>query len=141
MSKPAYLPIEEFSEGGYMQEANRQFFHSLGLALERREGFTKETALDFLKQHGVQFGEDAIDCVWTFIRCAGMDKGHLSGVWDSRDDPEGIVYAIGSNGINPMSEEKANKVVKEQIEKYKVRTAKFGWGVQPANKPIDLRGA
>ena len=28
-----YLPIEEFKERGYLQEANRLFFHPLGIAL------------------------------------------------------------------------------------------------------------
>lgn len=29
-----YIDIEEFREIGFLQEANRQFFHPLGLALE-----------------------------------------------------------------------------------------------------------
>ena len=28
-----YMPIEEFKERGYLQEANRLFFHPIGLAL------------------------------------------------------------------------------------------------------------
>lgn len=36
MSEPTikYLPFGELLEGGYLQEANRRFFHPLGLALE-----------------------------------------------------------------------------------------------------------
>jgi len=29
-----YMPIEEFSRDGYLQEVNRRFLHPLGLALE-----------------------------------------------------------------------------------------------------------
>ena len=55
------MDIKEFWERGYLQEANRLFFHPLGLALE--------VIVD---------DED------------GSVK--LGGVWDSRDDPEGIVF-------------------------------------------------
>lgn len=136
MSKPAYIPIEELREGGYVQEANRQFFHPLGLALEVREGFTKESILEFLTQHGIRFGDDAIDCVWTFVHTIGMDKWHLSGVWDDRDDPEGIVYAIGPNGINPIDRDKALKVVGEMTAKAKVRNERFGWMIQPMDSEL-----
>lgn len=34
MSNIKYMDIKEFRDQGYLQEANRQFFHPLGLALE-----------------------------------------------------------------------------------------------------------
>ena len=54
------IGIKEFKEEGYLQEANRRFFHPLGLALE--------VIID--KDGGVVLG----------------------GIWDSRDDPEGILF-------------------------------------------------
>jgi len=54
------IDIKEFREAGYLQEANRQFFHPLGLALE------------------VVISDD------------GTEK--IGGIWDYRDDPEGIVF-------------------------------------------------
>lgn len=33
-----YLDLQEFQERGYLQEANRLFFHPLGLALEISQG-------------------------------------------------------------------------------------------------------
>jgi len=54
------MGIEEFVAKGFLQEANRQFFHPLGLALEVTE--TEDGQL------------------------------RLSGVWDCRDEPEGIVF-------------------------------------------------
>ena len=65
MSKIKRVDIREFCEKGFLQEANRLFFHPLGLALEVD---TKE------------------------------DEWKLSGVWDYRDDPDGMLYEenIGS---------------------------------------------
>jgi len=55
------MDIKEFQNRGYLQEANRLFFHPLGLALE------------------VIIDEED-----------GSVK--LGGIWDSRDDPEGMVF-------------------------------------------------
>lgn len=63
MSKINRIPIAEFRALGFLQEANRLFFHPLGLALE------------------VSVSEDGTES--------------LGGVWDYRDDPEGIVFGEG----------------------------------------------
>ena len=55
------IGIKEFQEEGYLQEANRRFFHPLGLALE------------------VIMNDEDGSMV-------------LGGIWDSRDDPEGILF-------------------------------------------------
>ena len=55
------IDIKEFRELGYLQEANRLFFHPLGLALE------------------IVQEED------------GSER--LGGVWDYREDPEGMAFA------------------------------------------------
>lgn len=34
LQKIKWMGVKEFREEGYLQEANRQFFHPLGLALE-----------------------------------------------------------------------------------------------------------
>jgi hypothetical protein len=54
------MDISEFREIGFLQEANRKFFHPHGLALE------------------VVVEEDGTE--------------RLGGIWDYRDDPEGIFY-------------------------------------------------
>ena len=61
MSDVKRIDIKEFRKLGYLQEANRRFFHPLGLALE------------------VIVDTDTGDV-------------KLGGIWDSRDDPEGIVF-------------------------------------------------
>ena len=62
MPELKYMNIKEFVDEGYLQEANRQFFHPLGLALE------------------IKTGND------------GAEPWYLSGVWDNRDDPEGVMF-------------------------------------------------
>lgn len=58
------IDIREFRERGYLQEANRRFFHPLGLALEV-----------------IVPEPDDEDQTW-----------RLGGVWDYRDDPEGMMF-------------------------------------------------
>jgi hypothetical protein len=61
-----HMSIKEFREKGFLQEANRLFFHPLGLALQ-------------------------VD-----IDSSGNET--LGGIWDYRDDPEGILF--GDSMIN-----------------------------------------
>lgn len=68
MSAIKYMDIQEFLEGGYLQEANRRFFHPLGLALE------------------VNIAEDGTEILGPEMLCR---------VWDHRDDPEGMSYGPG----------------------------------------------
>ena len=75
------MNIREFRELGFLQEANRLFFHPLGLALE----------------------------------IIVSDEGDsLGGIWDYRDDPEGIMFKQG------MVEEAKIKTV-ENLRKSKVK--------------------
>lgn len=96
MSKKVnYMNIQEFREKGFLQEANRQFFHPLGLALE-----------------------------------VGIDKSgdeFISGVWDYRDDPEGMSYWMK----DIEQAEKKMKYVQELFDsKAELRTQLFGDPVQ-----------
>lgn len=54
------IDIAEFRELGFLQEANRRFFHPLGLALE------------------IHVDDDGAET--------------LGGVWDYRDDEEGMIF-------------------------------------------------
>jgi hypothetical protein len=62
-----YLDIKEFREFGYLQEANRQFFHPLGLALEVNiDDETGEETLGRVWDYrddpeGMNYGEGVID--------------------------------------------------------------------------------
>lgn len=97
MSEIKRIDIREFRELGYLQEANRQFFHPLGLALE------------------VQVPETS------------RGKETLGGVWDYRDDPEGVYYAEGY-GLDP---EKAARVLTQVQRMYPRRIEALGFWIQP----------
>lgn len=82
------MDIREFRSEGFLQEANRLFFHPLGLALE------------------VNVEDDGTET--------------LGGVWDYRDDPEGV--AFGSDMIDP---EKIRKVEDERARHVAARRTMF----------------
>lgn len=94
MSAIKYMDIDEFREGGYLQEVNRRFFHPLGLALE------------------VTVGEDG-------------HAASLVGIWDNRDDPEGMSYGPGM-----IDTEKREKVSDEFDRKYQERRRILGYTIQ-----------
>lgn len=86
------IDIKEFREQGFLQEANRLFFHPLGLALE------------------IVQEDDGSEC--------------LGGVWDYRNDPEGMLF--GNKSMNkPEFKEKAQRV--EELRKSKLN-ARFETG-------------
>jgi hypothetical protein len=121
-----YMDLDEFREVGFLQEANRQFFHMLGLAIEVREGFKdRDEVQAWLHERGIHFGTDAVDCVWSFIVAAGLNKAHLGGVWDYRSDPEGMVFAPGV--IEPA---KASRVQAEREKHYPARRKLFNSSTQ-----------
>lgn len=64
--KTKYMLSKDFLEFGFLQEANRLFFHPLGLALE----VTIPDAVDETKQ----------------------DEEYFLRVWDYRNDPEGTAF-------------------------------------------------
>lgn len=49
----------------------------------------------------------------------------LGGVWDYRDDPEGMAYGEGP------SEELAENVLLERVKHAGARLERFGWTIQP----------
>lgn len=75
------IDIKEFRDKGFLQEANRLFFHPLGLALE------------------VIVDDDG-------------GKVTLGGIWDYRDDPEGMFFGnemINQKRIDHIKELKDSK--------------------------------
>ncbi len=105
-----YIDIGEFCERGYLQEANRQFFHPLGLALE------------------VTVEEDG--------------SARLGGVWDYREDPEGIVFD-GPADYGPddygLDQAKALRVARDLEAHEAARRKMFGQIVQPLTNDLDKR--
>ena len=87
------MDVAEFRSLGFLQEANRQFFHPLGLALE------------------VDVDDD------------GNER--LSGVWDYRDDPEGIIF-----GPTTIDRDKVDHVARERLRHAEARRLLIGAVVQ-----------
>jgi hypothetical protein len=97
MSDINYMNIAEFRKLGFLQEANRLFFHPLGLALE------------------IVVNDDGSE--------------QLGGVWDYRDDLEGIMF-----GPDVIDIEKIKNVDQEYDKHDQFRCAMFG-NVDPIQKP------
>jgi hypothetical protein len=93
------IDIAEFRDEGYLQEANRLFFHPLGLALE------------------VIIDEET-------------GETELGGIWDFRDDPEGILYRPETLGT-AEAYDKAGRIALERATKGAVRWKRYGYVVQP----------
>ena len=87
------IDIKEFRAKGFLQEANRLFFHPLGLALE------------------------------VLIDELGNEK--LGGIWDYRDDPEGILFEESS-----IDQEKIDYILNLKESKREVRFTVLGGYIQ-----------
>ena len=90
-----YLDLGDLRDDGYLQEVNRQFFHPLGLAL----AIIAPTV-------------------------AGEQPAFLT-VIDSRDDPEGMIFAPTDLA------EKALKLEEISRLRYAARVNALGYWVQP----------
>lgn len=89
------MDLDEFRRGGFLQEANRRFFHPLGLALE------------------VVVAEDG--------------TATLGGIWDCRDDEEGIIFTGG------VDREKVDHVAAEYERHRERRLRLMGDVIQPVD--------
>lgn len=107
-----HIPIGEFRELGFLQEANRLFFHPHGLALE-------VTLCDDCGGDGQvagAYGGETDACP----TCDGRGTW-VSGVWDYRDDPEGVLFGAGDDRA-----EKAATVAAERARHRVARATLFG---------------
>lgn len=95
------LNINEFVEKGYLQEANRLFFHPLGLSLV------------------VKYDEDSQQfALGGVLDCRSDEEGVVFG--SSKDSGQASVRT-----------EKFSSVQKEIKEKSSIRVQRFGWSIQP----------
>jgi len=90
------MDIAEFQAEGFLQEANRNFFHPLGLAL------------------GIEQTDEG--------------SWRLGGIWDYRDDPEGMVFADLAEHEAIV---KAGSVAAEAAKHTVRRLELFGSVIQP----------
>jgi hypothetical protein len=108
MTDIKYISPREFVERGYLQEVNRRFLHPLGLALS------------------ISIDEDDSN-----------DKGEFVGVWDYREDPEGIVF--GGPDSYGLDITKADAVDNDLRTHEDARIKMFGQVIQPLDSALDKR--
>jgi hypothetical protein len=97
MEKINKMSIKEFLESGLLQEVNRQFFHPRGLALDV-----------------VVPDDPTLD-----------DEYKLGGVWDYRDDPEGMIFG---HDLDQNKHDRVEEMLKCKAEE---RLRRYGWVIQP----------
>lgn len=140
---PKHIDIAEFRDIGFVYEGNRQFFHPHGLALEitivDSEGWTEDNERVKMmaeaimsRMYGTLVDVDAAaeadmrrECVELAIAAmmAIYPPGsqHISGVWDYRDDKEGIIFGEATED----GEQKAARVLAERERHRAFRSALF----------------
>ena len=101
------IDIKDFRESGYLQEANRRFFHPLGLALEVSIEDEKEL---------------------------------ISGIWDYREDKEGIYYDIQNSESERKKRFLKNKnFIDSQLkERGDLRKSELGFKIEPIEGSPEL---
>lgn len=147
MSDIKRIDIAEFREDGYLQEVNRNFLHPYGLALEVVGGLPEEIS-EARRCHDEAAEEDGFiickcgaplpswdvwgdhyaDAVLLAVFPSGVPDEVLGGVWDYRDDPEGIAFAPGV-----LDPEKAERLANLWAERRPAREERLGYMVQPAD--------
>jgi hypothetical protein len=132
---PTKIDIQELSDEGYIAEANRRFFHPLGLALERSTGWTEEDVTQVCEEMG-NLGAMEILAIVRFVRHLGLDKPHLTGVWDYRDDPEGIIYGPDHEQLVARAAANVDRLWTERME---ARVEALGYMIQPAPFVLPIR--
>ena len=146
-----HIPIADFRAQGYLQEVNRRVLHPLGLALEvtvmdRESDDTKlveriaPLVADALAQRAERHGEGAVTTgnpddvraeiareVAKVIVSDFWPRGseHISGVWDYRDDPEGIYFGAGE--LDPNKADRVETILQHKLRR---REEILGFGVQ-----------
>lgn len=91
MTEPRRIDIAEFREIGFLQEVNRLFFHPHGLALE----IVTEEECEACGGHGRPAPRSAGEQTPPCEVCHGTGQvERLGGVWDYRDDPEGVMFGL-----------------------------------------------
>lgn len=123
---PKRITAREFRQLGYLQELNRRFLHPLGLALEAQFDNCPECVGEGGNDQVARFRNRDRSCAL----CDGqgvVGDGRISGVWDYRDDPEGLIFG----DLTDEHLERARRIERELRKCGAVRMKRLGWVVQP----------
>ena len=146
MADRRYMAVRDFKAEGFLLEANRLFFHPHGLALEIRRVASEEGAPVFSQAFTAelyaelqQLAAGASPALQEAIAQASRyDVGdcYLSGIWDCRDDPEGVIMG----GLSDEEKAKTEAVSAERERHREAREALFGWAhdVEPVDWKLDV---
>lgn len=148
-----YIDPEEFREEGYLQEVNRRFLHPLGLAIEvfaskpgeERVHYALVTSsdLDYLRSllpdAPEVVSDDADEEVLNLVRMYkridhAIEQSRTTvfrGVWDYRDDPEGMNFAFNSEDEKDAFANRADNITKEWRNRRRARVEALGYFIQP----------
>lgn len=128
-----YADIAELRRQGYIQEANRLFFHQRGLAIEVHTADPDGGSVTIVDtgplQRLLDGSPDLSDDDLAVLRRSLEKNTHeavLGGVWDYRADPEGMCFS--NDQIDP---EKAIEPALEAERHREAREALFSSDVQP----------
>lgn len=140
-----YLDTKVFCDDGYLQEVNRRFFHPCGLALEVTEYFEDDSPehheelekdykkrADELQEKLPNVPREHLEAVVRELNPPGTQ--YISGVWDYRDDPEGITFGFNDSSDpewNAIGLKKANVVEAQRAKMFPTRRAALGFMTEP----------
>jgi hypothetical protein len=118
------IDIAEFRREGYLAELNRRFLHPLGLALEVVAEAKCASCGCEREDHWTDPGNPCPKCASTDDP---LTSERLGGVWDYRDDPEGIYFG------NDLAElgEIADHIAELWAKREGPRVAALGYMIQP----------
>lgn len=142
---PKRMPVAEFRSTGYLHEVNRRLLHPLGLAIEAAQA-TEPTRVVLLTEPAVEAlrvliaririvdpdqatAMDALEALIDAGETLAAGDEMLAGIWDCRDDPEGIIF-----GDDVLDHEKARHVTDELNLRALPRMAALGYLIQPAGE-------
>jgi hypothetical protein len=111
---------DEFRELGLLHEVNRRLLHPCGLALAMHTGFDYDEVERIAQRSGVDPA-----AAWSTVCAFGLNKMHFAGVWDCRDDLEGIVFAPDA-----VESAKVASVAELEHRHAPARLKRFGWVIQ-----------
>lgn len=127
MSDIKRIDIEEFRKLGYLHEVNRLWLHPRGLALEMTTGYQEKDVRKIVEE--LHLGPREEQGARALIKHLGLDRPHLGGVWDYRDDPEGMCF--GEIDLEKMVEPE-----KEFLRHVEARTKLFGGPIQKQDHQV-----
>ena len=132
-SERCYMDIAAFKDLGHVQELNRLFLHPLGLALE-----VKRESLPWYARLWLRFRRLLARLAHRPVQEADDETGEwgpwtLGGIWDYRDDPEGVTFGGDYLDTNE-AKKKAAFIAREQSIRAEKRQERLGFNVQPMEK-------